>query len=51
MIEHLKVEGIICSDDKEFDNNKFIDDFIEWVESKGLYFGGGFEPLKNKEYK
>lgn len=45
MNEHLKIEGIICSDDIKFDVDKFTDEFIDWIESKGLYFGGGLTPL------
>lgn len=45
MAEHLKIEGIICSDDIKFDIDKFTDEFIDWIESKGLYFGGGLTPL------
>lgn len=48
MNEHLKIEGIICSDDIKFDVDKFTDEFIDWIESKGLYFGGGLMPLDNK---
>lgn len=49
MEEHLKIKGIICSNNKEFDVDEFTNDFIDWIESKGLCFGGGITQIKVEE--
>ena len=35
----------------EISIDEFTDAFIEWIESKGWYFGGGFHELPDKEWE
>ena len=32
----------------DVDIDRLWDEFIEWIESKGWYFGGGFRELKDE---
>ncbi|MBU2660273.1 hypothetical protein [Bacillus cabrialesii] len=37
----VKIEGVIYSLEGDLGHNKFLDDFLEFIESKGWQFGGG----------
>lgn len=46
----IMIDGSICREDgKEIDLDKFNYEFIEWVESKGLLFGGYMRYLTESE--
>lgn len=53
-IHEVKIDGCVVS---KLDSEKWLDDFIEWLESRGEYFGGGIntcpedEELHSKEFK
>lgn len=36
----IQITGVVCVPEN-VDADKFTDEFIEWVESKGYTFGGG----------
>lgn len=41
LVECLLIEGVVQRmDNSPIDIDKFRDDFVEWIESKGLCFGG-----------
>ncbi|ADP30987.1 MULTISPECIES: hypothetical protein [Bacillus] len=37
----VKIEGVIYSLEGDLGHNKFLDEFLEFIESKGWQFGGG----------
>lgn len=46
----LCIDGSVeRSDNLEIDIDKFNDEFIEWIESKGLLFCGFMKYMKNEE--
>nr|WGE04401.1 hypothetical protein P5640_15125 [Bacillus subtilis] len=38
---YVKIEGVIYSLEGDLGHNKFLDEFLEFIESKGWQFGGG----------
>lgn len=44
MRKEIEIQGCI-EVSPEIDINHFTDEFIKWVESKGWYFGGGFNEI------
>lgn len=42
----VKIEGVVTGPESE---DQFISAFIEFIESKGWYFGGGTQEIKEKE--
>ena len=50
MRKEIEINGcveILC----EISIDEFTDAFIEWIESKGWYFGGGFQEITDKDDK
>ena len=37
----VQIEGIIYANEGELGHNEFLNAFIEFIESKGWFFGGG----------
>ncbi|MGG4255512.1 hypothetical protein ABEW12_19200 [Bacillus licheniformis] len=37
----VKIEGVVYSLEGDLGHNKFLDEFLEFIESKGWQFGGG----------
>ncbi|MGM0750258.1 MAG: hypothetical protein ACQEUS_21030 [Bacillota bacterium] len=37
----VKIEGVIYSLEGDLGHNNFMDEFLEFIESKGWHFGGG----------
>jgi hypothetical protein len=46
----ITIEGIITTTEG-VDPDKFSDEFIAWIESKGYSFGGGIGPYKPDDEK
>ena len=44
----ITINGVVTTPEG-IDDNKFGDEFIEWLESKGYYFGGGIGPYNQKD--
>jgi hypothetical protein len=47
-IKEFKIDGVIVDRNDKYDEDTLLDEFIEWIESKGLEYGGGFEDITNK---
>ncbi|WP_162839310.1 hypothetical protein [Bacillus sp. FJAT-28004] len=37
----VRIQGCVYADDGDLGHDKFLDAFIEFIESKGWQFGGG----------
>lgn len=48
MINEITINGVVTVP-KGIDADKFSDEFIEWIESKGYTFGGGIGPYIPEE--
>jgi hypothetical protein len=46
--KELTINGVVSVPDA-IDADKFSDEFIEWIESKGYSFGGGIGPYKDED--
>ena len=46
----INIDGIVTVPEG-IDADKFSDEFIEWLESKGYTFGGSIGPYKEEEEK
>lgn len=43
LVDRLEINGVVSSEEgTDFDEDKFVNELTEFLESKGLYFGGGF---------
>jgi len=40
-VNGVEIEGTIFADQGDLGHNEFTEAFIEFIESKGWYFGGG----------
>lgn len=49
--KEYKIDGCIIDKSGNSNEDTILDAFIEWIESRGLEFGGGFEDITNKEHK
>jgi hypothetical protein len=49
--KEYRIDGCIIDWSGNSNEDTVLDEFIEWIESKGWEFGGGFEDITNKEYK
>ena len=49
MRKELHIEGCI-EIQPEADADQVIDEFIQWIESKGWYFGGCFREIRDGYY-
>ena len=49
MRKELQIEGCIELQ-PEADANQVIDEFLQWIESKGWCFGGGFREIRDGHY-
>ena len=49
MRKEIEINGCV-EIPKELTMDAFTDAFIEWIESKGWYFGGGFNEIVDGHY-
>lgn len=49
MRKEIEINGCI-EIPPEMTSDEFTDTFIEWIESKGWYFGGGFREIADGYY-
>lgn len=47
-MKEITINGIVTAPEG-IDADKFTDEFIEWLESKGYTFGGGIGPYKEED--
>lgn len=47
MTKEFEISGCIETP-SDVDIDRLWDEFIEWIESKGWFFGGGFRELKDE---
>jgi hypothetical protein len=45
LIEKIEINGIVSTEDKNFDTDKFVNELCTFFESKKVYFGGGFKDI------
>lgn len=45
----VKIDGMIFANEGDVDLDEFLDAFIEFVESKGWFFGGGTRQVDDDE--
>ena len=50
MRKEIKINGCV-EIPSTISADEFADAFIEWIESKGWYFGGGFDEIIDGHYK
>ena len=49
MRKEIEISGCI-EIQPEADANQVIDEFLQWIESKGWCFGGGFREIRDGHY-
>lgn len=49
MRKEIEISGCI-EVQPEADADQVIDEFLQWIESKGWYFGGGFREIRDGHY-
>lgn len=47
----VKIHGIVFAEVGNLDHDEFWDDFIDFLESKNLEFGGGSQQIVEKDWK
>lgn len=47
MSKEFRIRGCV-EVEEDITIHEFVDEFIAWLESKGWYFGGGFEEVKDE---
>lgn len=49
MKKGVSIEGVLFSNKGDLDHNEFINSFVEFVNSKGWFFGGGTDEVYEDE--